>query len=366
MRILYGVVGEGMGHAMRSRVILEELVKHHEVQVVVSGRAHDYLAKSFGERLRIQKIWGLHIVYEDNEVQRFKTVLSNARGAVRGWPKNAKAYFDIARSFEPQVVISDFESWSYLFAKNWLLPVISIDNMQVINRCTHPPEVLDGYRGDFQVTKQIVKGKLPGCFHYHVTTFFYPPIRKARTSLHPPILRPQLLEAKAERGDHLLVYQTSTSNDRLPEVLKQTGLECRVYGLRRDLREEVVDGNLIYRPFSEQGFVDDLRTARGVIAGGGFTLMGEAVYLRKPMLSVPVKRQFEQVLNARYLEHAGYGQFASEIDRATVNRFVEAIPHHETALADYQQDGNRSLLESLEQTIQRAARAGRDGAVDRT
>jgi len=39
MRILYGVVGEGMGHAMRSRVILHELVKEHQVQVVVSGRA---------------------------------------------------------------------------------------------------------------------------------------------------------------------------------------------------------------------------------------------------------------------------------------------------------------------------------------
>jgi UDP:flavonoid glycosyltransferase YjiC (YdhE family) len=31
MRILYGVVGEGMGHATRSRVVLEELVKEHEV-----------------------------------------------------------------------------------------------------------------------------------------------------------------------------------------------------------------------------------------------------------------------------------------------------------------------------------------------
>ena len=34
MRILYGVVGEGMGHAMRSGVILDHLTKNHEVQVV--------------------------------------------------------------------------------------------------------------------------------------------------------------------------------------------------------------------------------------------------------------------------------------------------------------------------------------------
>ena len=47
MRILYGVVGEGMGHATRSCVILRHLVKSHEVQIVVSGRAHEFLRKTF-------------------------------------------------------------------------------------------------------------------------------------------------------------------------------------------------------------------------------------------------------------------------------------------------------------------------------
>jgi len=96
MRILYGVVGEGMGHAMRSGVVLDHLTKNHEVQVVVSGRAHDYLVKRASERLSVRKIWGLNIVYEDNEVQNFRTVLSNLNGSVTGMPKNFKAYFDIA------------------------------------------------------------------------------------------------------------------------------------------------------------------------------------------------------------------------------------------------------------------------------
>ena len=47
MKILYGVVGEGMGHATRSRVVLEHLTKYHDVHIVVSGRARDYLAKRF-------------------------------------------------------------------------------------------------------------------------------------------------------------------------------------------------------------------------------------------------------------------------------------------------------------------------------
>src|SRR5467141_3826996 len=84
MRILYGVVGEGMGHAIRSRVVLDELVKRHDVQVVVSGRAHDYLARRAGEHLSVKKIWGFTIVTDDNEVRNFCTLLQNFRGAVTG------------------------------------------------------------------------------------------------------------------------------------------------------------------------------------------------------------------------------------------------------------------------------------------
>ena len=79
MRILYGVVGEGMGHAIRSRVVLEHLVKQHDVQIVVSGRAHDYLAKRFEN---VHKIWGFTIIYEDNRCRTWQTLLQNLKGAV--------------------------------------------------------------------------------------------------------------------------------------------------------------------------------------------------------------------------------------------------------------------------------------------
>src|SRR4051812_17973597 len=300
MRILYGVVGEGMGHATRSRVILEELSKKHEVHIVVSGRAQKYLEQRFQN---VHGIWGFTIAYEGNAVKSWQTVLQNLKGAVQGWPQNIRAYYDLVDKFQPEVVISDFESFSYLFARNHRLPVISVDNMQVINRCKHEPEILAGFEDSFELTRSIVKTKLPGAFHYLVTTFFYPQLRKERTTLVPAILRPEILQAKSEGGDHVLVYQTSTSNTQLPEILKRAKLPFRIYGLRRDLKDDLRDENLLYRPFSEAGFIDDLRTARGVIAGGGFTLMSEAVYLHKPMLSIPVEGQFEQVLNARYLEN---------------------------------------------------------------
>jgi len=364
MRILYGVVGEGMGHAIRSRVVLDELVKRHDVQVVVSGRAHDYLAQRAGEHLRVRKIWGFTIVTEDNEVRSFRTLLQNVRGAVTGgWPRNVRAYFDLAQEFQPEVVISDFESWSYLFAVNHRLPVISIDNMQIVNRCRHAPEILRGHEADFQIARGVVKAKVPGASRYLITTFFYPPVRKRRTTLHPPVLRPEILSARAEPRGHLLVYQTYTTNAELPDLLRKTGLECRIYGLRRNLQAPVREGKLTYLPFSEQGFVDDLRTARGVVASGGFTLMGEAVYLRRPMLAEPVGKQFEQILNARYLESLGYGMSAEEITEQQLGEFLERIPDFERNLAGYSQDGNREVMNALDEALE-ASRGGPAGDLE--
>jgi uncharacterized protein (TIGR00661 family) len=365
MRILYGVVGEGMGHAIRSRTILDELVKKHEVQVVVSGRAHDYLAKRAGEHLAVKKIWGYTIVTEDNEVRNFRTFLENVRGAITGgWPRNVAAYFDIAEKFHPDVVISDFETWSYLFAVNHRLPVISVDNMQIINRCSHAKEILRGHEAAYQLAKAIVKSKVPGAFHYLISTFFYPPVRKVRTTLHPPILRPEILAATPGPGEHLLVYQTATTNAQLPELLKTFGRECRIYGMRRDLTEPLRDGNLVHLPFSEQGFIEDLRTARGVVASGGFTLMGESVYLRKPMLSEPIGKQFEQILNARYLESLGYGLCAEGITSQRLGEFIERLPEFEKNLAGYSQDGNRDLLTKLDEVLEAAARGGAPAEAD--
>ncbi len=354
MRILYGVVGEGMGHAMRSRVVLEHLVSQgHEVEIIASGRAVRFLReRGFHE---VHEIHGLHIVYEDNEVRRNKTFWSNVLKGAVGLPKNVQAYFRLIEDFAPKAVISDFESWTYFYAKAHGLPVISVDNMQVINRCTHPKEILDGYRGDFEIAKALVKSKLPFCDHYLITTFFQPEIRKKNTSLHPPILRPEILAARPEEGEHILVYQTAQGHAAMLQALADTGVECRVYGVRRDLTEEQREGNLRFMPFSEDGFIEDLRTSRALIASGGFTLMGEAVYLHKPMLAVPLDRMFEQIMNSRYLDYLGYGQYAKDLDDpATVHAFLERVPDYAQALSSYSQDGNRDLLGAVDTHLDRA------------
>jgi uncharacterized protein (TIGR00661 family) len=353
MRILYGVVGEGMGHATRSKVVCEHLVAAgHDVKIVVSGRAHAMLARAFSDVVEIR---GLTIRYVDNRLDRDGTLARNVLAAPGMLATNVSAYFDTMAKFHPDAVISDFDSFAYLFGKRHGLPVVSIDNQQIVSRCKIGKFAKAGSKLDYQLTKAFVRAKLPGCDHYVVTTFFEPPIRRkceADTTLVPPILRKEVLDVRkrARPGEHVLVYQTSTSDTKLLDELQRVREQkFVVYGLRRSAHR----GNTTLKEFSETGFVEDLASARAVVCNGGLSLIGEAIYLGKPIFSVPVRNQYEQVLNARYLEQLGYGLEAPKIEADILRLFLSEAPKYASRLAKHKQDGNRDLFALVDRLLER-------------
>lgn len=351
-----------MGHATRSRVTIDHLLRQgHEVHIVVSGRAHDMLVKHFSG---VHRIHGLHMIYEDNEVKKARTLLSNLKETFLpktwhdGLPGNVRQWFALAQQFQPELVIADFESWSYWFGQVHHVPVVSIDNMQIISRCHHDDDVFDADPAAFLLAKGIVRSKLPACHHYVITSFFFPPTKRDRTTLVPPILRPEILAARPSHGEHVLVYQSGADAHSVETALKSFGDQrFLVYGMRRGIGEPQVDGNLEHRPFSETQFVADLASAKAVIAGGGFSLMGEAVYLGKPMLSVPLDGQFEQTLNAVYLQKLGYGLWARHIEAADIDALLQRAPEFSANLAGYRQQGNDALFATVDGLIGQLAAA---------
>jgi uncharacterized protein (TIGR00661 family) len=361
MRILYGVVGEGMGHATRSKVVCEHLVASgHDVKIVVSGRAHAFLSKTFQDVVEIR---GLTIRYVDNRMDRDGTLARNVLAAPGMLAANVGTYFAKVAKFRPDAVIADFDSFAYLFAKRHGVPVLSIDNQQIVSRCKLGKFAKQGVKVDYQMTKAFVRAKLPACDHYVLTTFFYPPVRgkyEKTTTLVPPILRRPILDAKkhARAGDHVLVYQTSTSDTSLlGELQAVRNTKFIVYGLRKNARQ----GNCTLKEFSEDGFVDDLASARAVVCNGGLSLIGEALFLGKPVFSVPVRNQYEQIMNARYLEELGYGLDAERVDASVLRLFLDETPKYANRVARHKQDGNRELYDVVDRVLGRAARKAKRG-----
>ena len=80
--------------------------------------------------------------------------------------------------------------------------------------------------------------------------------------------------------------------------------------------------------------------------------MSEALYLKKPYLALPLKGQFEQVLNALFLKQAGYGTYSDDLQTEEVSDFLNNQDLYRKRLTDYELDFNR-LPNTLKRILDR-------------
>jgi uncharacterized protein (TIGR00661 family) len=352
VRVLYGVAGEGMGHATRSAVVAAHLVgRGHVVRFVASGRAAAFLRRRGAD---VVEILGLELRYTDGAVDLGGAVLHNA-ARLPSVLARAGAAWSAADAFAPDLVVTDFDSFAQAYAATRGLPLLAIDNLQAIDRLAHDPAVLGPSAVDIGPARAFVQAKGLGAAHHVVTTFFYPPVRPeyaATTTLVPPIVRAEVaaLGRPPPGGDHVLVYQTALGDTRLLATLASLPRErFVVYGLRRSGQPAP---NVVLKDFDEAGFITDLARARAVIANGGMSLLGEAVCLGKPILSVPVRGHFEQGMNARYVAALGYGECHDAFDPGPLGAFLARTPAYASRLhAAPAQRGNAILEDALDRLV---------------
>jgi uncharacterized protein (TIGR00661 family) len=290
---------------------------------------------------------------ERNTVSPMMTLFANVARQMVAWPLGHLASAMAIRW--PQAVLSDFEPWTAGYARMLGLPLIAVDNVHFMNHCMHPSRVVADDRQAAALMYPIVANMVPHARHYLVTTFASAPVRDNRTTLHLPILRPEILTAPRSIGNHVVVY----FNDKADHVaIARTLGACpscsfRVYGSKLPPGRY---GNLDILPMSDD-FMRDMAASKAVIGGAGFTLMTEAIYLGKPMLAVPFGGQFEQILNANYLELRGYGERARDFSPETVSGFLSRADGYRANLSVLKHDGNAELFGALDSVLEQVRAA---------
>lgn len=338
--ILYGVSGEGFGHASRSKEILTHLAKDHNIQVITYGKAYSSLKQHFPTT----EIYGLHFAFHNNKIDHLNTVKKNIQHLLTSSAK-FKQLRMLLKTFKPDIIITDFEPTSF-YLSQWLrVPLLSIDNQHRITNLAL--DVPRQYRKDYALCKLIIRLLIPRADTYFVTSFFHEKIIRKHTFLFAPILRNELLQLKPTLGNHVLVYQTSTSNTRLLDLLRTIPEQFIIYGFNKNKRE----GNLRFKKTSSAGFLRDLASCKAVITNGGFTLMTEALHLHKPILSEPVQGQFEQLLNAYYLQKLGYGMYRDVLRRQDILLFLDTLATYRQRLKKYPRSDLQPLLRQLQKFI---------------
>jgi len=338
--ILYGVNGEGAGHSTRAKEVISHLQRAgHTVHVVSFDRGLTNLRRDF----EVTEIHGWRLAYADNRVRYRQTVAKNLLGA-RQTVASVERLKKLSEEWQVELVITDFEPLSCHVGHRRHIPVISIDNQHCLTNAavSYPRE----YRADAAATKMVVRMMVPRADAYLVTSFFSAKVTRRNTFLFPPILRESVMRAKAQTGEQVLVYVTYPA-PALAKLLASVRSRFVAYGFGR----EGQDGNVLYKKPTLDGFLEDLISAKAIVANAGFSLVTEALHLGKPYLAIPVKHQFEQIFNAYWLEKAGHGAYWDELNRERVESFLYNVPHYRENLRTYPRQGNDALFTKLDALI---------------
>ena len=319
-RIIYGVAGEGFGHSSRSHLIGQRLLDAgHECIFVGSQKSLMYLKQYFGER--VKEIFGLSFAFIDGRIDKSETLKRNLMKLPEGNKINLGLFKKHFEPFDPDLVISDFEPFSAWWAWWKSVPFISIDHEHMLSHCQLEHQDKNWFP---RMTARVVtECHYVGAIAYIVVNFFDVPLSVDNAILAPPIIRPVGRSLESSTGEHILLYSTTGEDEeQLREILSKFGEQkFYIYGFKKDLEYK----NCIFKKRSTDGFLADLASARGVIASAGFSLISECLHLKKKMLMLPLTGQYEQIINAYYIEKLGLGISAKKLNKTVINRFLNEL-----------------------------------------
>ena len=355
--LYYGINSEGMGHATRSLPVLLRLQRHFEVHVFCGARARAYLERHVPN---VHEIYYIPLVYENNRMmvketfirsfKKFPTVLRDA-----GW-----LFVRMLRE-RPIAVITDYEFLTTWIGEFTRRKIICLDNNHASRFADLPePETAE----EAEERKVVVRATIwnvPFAERFLVSTFWQPGLRPGvnadQVRFVPCAVRDIVIARKGKVRDDgaVVVYQTSSTNVALPDVLRdathRSQLRFSVFGSGQAPHDEI-DGRLSFKEFSEDGFLDELAAAPFVIINGGHSTIVECLTLGKAILAEPVQAQYEQKANGVGLERLGIGQSVERLTADVILAFADRAPAYRARAAEHASVvDNDGLVRILEETI---------------
>jgi uncharacterized protein (TIGR00661 family) len=191
------------------------------------------------------------------------------------------------------LVISDFEpvsSWACYSANK---PCIALSHQAAVTdkKAPHPAKA-------DQVGRAILKYYAPATVKYGFHFAQY------NEKIFTPVIRAEVRQAvTADRG-HYTVYLPSYSDKKIIRILSQVE-EVQWQVFSKHFEYPLATDNIRVFPLDGPQFINSMATASGVLCGAGFETPAESLYLKKKLMVIPMKNQYEQHCNAAALKQLG-------------------------------------------------------------
>ncbi len=345
-RVLFGLSGDGRGHGSRSKPTIAHLLEQgHQVKIVSSGKGYEYLSDYY----QVMQILGLRVVSDRGEVDAWKTLKETFEKLFKYGAGTFRKLVAEIDSFQPDIIISDFEPFISVIGAVKRIPLLSIDNQHVITMCRleYPRSWLKEYLMAWTVCETFCGF----ADHFFITCFFRPSLRKNyrhKATQVGPILRKEVLEQQPSEKDQIAIYirTPERAQEILPLISETSGYHYLAYGFEGIGSESK---NITFKKLGEE-FLQDMAASKAVITNGGHSLISEALYLGKPIFAIPTRGDFEQMINAHYVEKMGYGLFDLSPSAARLQTFRDNLESYKKNMerdrANF--NGNSQFFELLD------------------
>jgi uncharacterized protein (TIGR00661 family) len=283
MRILYAIQGTGNGHLSRAREIIPILQRKGELDLLISGTQAD-VDLPYPVKYRFK---GLCFIFGK---KGGVDVMATYRKS------NLKRLFAEIKSLPIEnydLVLNDFEPVSAWACKRKHKHCVGLSHQAaVIHKKAPRPKKKD------LLGKAILHNYAPVSVSYG---FHFANYSK---EIFTPVIRSEIRNPPPDIKPHYTVYLPSYSDKRIIDVLSELGdIKWQVFS--KHSKKTYREKNIFIRPIENDLFIESLISCTGILCGAGFETPAEALYLKKKLLVIPMKGQYEQQCNAAALELLG-------------------------------------------------------------
>lgn len=323
MKILYSIQATGNGHISRAMELVPFLKKHGKVDLFLSG-SNSTLSLDIPVKYRSR---GISLFYTCNgTLDYWKTTKSLAPWRV------AKEAQDLPVE-KYDMVVNDFECITSMACAYKKVPSVHFGHQaSFISDKVPRPEKKNRFAE--WLLKNYAKAPVNIGLHFECYDDF----------ILSPVIKEEILGAEPTDKGHISIYLPSYCEKQLLKyLLRLKDIRFEVFSRETKYTREYK--HITFIPVDNSRFNKSLTTCMGLITGAGFETPAEALYLKKKLLAIPIKGQYEQECNAAALKKLGVHSI-NKIDDDFPNVFNNWI-HSENQTEIFYPHSTQNIVDQL-------------------